>query len=926
MAKIHAFEKATSTENEKAGILHAEPDFFALGENDVFARLSTSKKGITNEEAQKMIAEYGPNTLAESKKTPIYIQFINQFNNPMLMLLGLAAIISAYFSLASAGFPQDALELASALKDSIGITIAILISAGFGFMQEYKAAKDIEALKKLTSPTARVLRAGQEKVIFAKDIVPGDIIFLDEGAKIPCDCRIIESVELSCDESSLTGESIPSKKTIDALSAKTPLAERKNMAYFGTTVAAGRGVAVATATGMQTEFGKIAQSLSETEEEDTPLQKRMEELGKKIGMYSFAIVIVYFFIGIAKGMPADLMFVSAVTLAVVSIPEGLPTILTITLAIGMQSLARQNALVRKLPAVESLGSTTVICTDKTGTLTQNRMTVTEGIFGFYHFVMSPDGKFAVHGCDVTVSSMEILAKGLEAGALCNNACLNIATDGKIEQIGDPTESALLVAAHKTGMDIARLKEENAFVYEFPFDSKRKKMSVARECKGKVSYYVKGAPEKIVESCARIMTEKGIVKLTPEHKKRLHEEHNKLAAEALRLISMAYKEDGRTSKISIEEAENDLVFIGTLGMIDPPRPEVPPALAQCQASGIRVVMITGDNLVTATAIGRQIGLLTQGYESMNSADIDSMSEDELCKIVGKIAVFARATPSHKFRIVSALLKNGEIVAVTGDGVNDAPAIKKANVGIAMGSGTDVSKEAADIILTDDNFATIVNSVRYGRNLFDNIKNFIRYQFTTNVAAVMMMVSAPFLGLGLPLLPLQALWVNIIMDGPPALALGVEGARKDVMSRQPNDPKKPFINNNMLFAIAINGIVMAAGTLAVFYIFSNSDSAHAKTHAQTMAFTVFVFFQLFNALNSKNAKVSLLENLFSNKWLLFALATSALLQMLIIYNDFLREIFKTVQLSLFELGLCIFVSATIIVIAEVKKKFAPSLTEY
>jgi len=902
--------------------------FHAIGEKETFAALGSSKKGISGDEAQKRLGQFGYNQLAEAKKTPLYVQLIQQFNNPMLMLLGLAAIISAYFSLSSAGFPKDPIEALSVLKDSIGISIAIFISAGFGFIQEYKAAKDIEALRKLTSPTARVLRAGQEKIIFAKDIVPGDVIFLDEGSKVPCDCRITESVELSIDESSLTGESVPAKKDPAGLPKGTPLAERKNMAYFGTAVAAGRGMAVATATGMDTEFGKIALSLAETEDEDTPLQKRMEELGKKIGMYSFAIVIIYFLIGVGQGMPADLMFVSAVTLAVVSIPEGLPTILTITLAIGMQTLASQHALVRKLPAVESLGATTVICTDKTGTLTQNRMTVTEGLFAFTHFVMSPKGTFDAHGSPVTAAKIEIVAKGLEIGALCNNAGLNVLADGRIEQIGDPTESALLVAAHKSGEDIEALKAKNKFIYEFPFDSKRKKMSVVREGGdgGKQVSYVKGAPERMLESSSFILTEKGVAKLTKEHRERLHKEHDRLAAQALRLISVAYKEQKPKSKITIADAEEGLVFVGTLGMIDPPRPEVPPALAQCQQAGIRVVMITGDNLATASAIGRQIGLLTEGYESINSAEIDSMTEDELCRRVGKIAVFARASPAHKFRIVSALGKNGEVVAVTGDGVNDAPAIKKANVGVAMGSGTDVSKEAADMILTDDNFATIVNAVKYGRNLFDNIKSFIRFQFTTNVAAIAMMILAPFLNLGLPLLPLQALWVNIIMDGPPALALGVEKESADVMERKPNDPKKPFITKNLLFAIALSCAIMAAGTLAVFYIFANSDSVFARSHAQTMAFTVFVFFQLFNALNCKSAKVSLVKNLFTNKWLLVALGASAVLHLMIIYNDFLQEIFRTTSLSMAELAICMMVSLTIVAVSETAKRFAPTLTQY
>ncbi|MBM3229119.1 cation-transporting P-type ATPase [Candidatus Parvarchaeota archaeon] len=900
-------------------------DWHSIGEKEAISKLGSSTSGLSELDSQSRLVTFGPNKLPEQKPVSPLLLFAQQFKNPMLILLGVAAAVSFFTGHA---------------YDSIGIFFAILLSAIFGFAQEYKAAKELDALKKLSVPSARVIRSGVEKIIQTQLLVPGDIIILDEGSKIPADCRLFESFELSCDESALTGESLPVRKSTLPCSQKTPLAERHCMLYFGTSTVAGRGKAVVTGTGINTEFGKIAKSLETTEEEQTPLQKNMEKLGEKIGLYSLFIVAAYFAIGVFKGFDASTMFISAVTLAVVSIPEGLPTIITITLGIGMQRLARQNALVRKLPAVESLGSVTVICTDKTGTLTENRMTVTQiytcaGLLEMDSMPGKTAGQNTTVGVKAAKSPREpntnaahkLALQAFEVAALCNNASVVQKQSGETVQIGDPTESALLVGALKAGLNVDKLKNDAFFEGEFPFDSKRKRMATVRLKDGKHFVYAKGAPEKILESCTSMLSEKGVEKLTGARKAALEQAHNTMAANALRLISVAYKESAKPqSRLPVTDAESGLVYVGTIGMIDPPRREVSQAIKTCQTAGIKVVMITGDNLLTAKAIAKQIGLIHSDSQCTSGQELDGMSDEALGRVVKEVCVYARTSPQHKYRIVQALIKNGEIVAVTGDGVNDAPAIKKANVGISMGSGTDVSKEAADVVLTDDNFATIVNAVAYGRNLFDNIKNYLRFQFSTNFSAIITMLCAPLLGLGLPLLPLQALWVNIIMDGPPALALGVEKANPGIMERKPAKPGAGFITRNLVYNIAIGCIFMSLGTLAVLYLVSNSKTEEARRTAQTMAFTVFVFFQLFNALNCKSSTVSLSKNLLSNKSLLAATGVCALLQIAIVYLPPMQAIFGTVALLPFELGLAVLISLGIIAVGEATKIFMPKLMAY
>ena len=890
--------------------------YHSMKSANVLEALGTGKGGLSEHEAAKRLEKFGKNAIKTSRQSSALELFISQFANPMLILLAIAGAI-AYFFERSASNPVP--------LDTVGIAAAIIISGAFGFFQEYKAARELEALKRLATPTARVVRDGVEKIVMAQNLVPGDIIVLEEGTRVPSDARLLEAISLCVDESMLTGESMPSEKAESPCQKSEPLAQRSSMVYFGTTVVSGRGIAIAVATGMETEFGSIAQTLGQTPEQQTPLQKHMEELGKKIGIYSFFIVAIYFAIGVMAGNNAQLMFISAVTLAVVSIPEGLPTILTITLAIGMQRMAAQHALVRHLPAVESLGSTTVICTDKTGTLTENKMSVTE-VFTLSQQFVFESGKFTASK-NAGAKAQAALRRALEAGALCNNANIALSAGNELVQTGDPTESAILVAAAKYGIDVESMRLSREFVSEFPFDSKRKTMAVVRRENGRLVSFVKGAPEQILPMCAFALTEKGIEKLGEKQRAAIAKANSLAAAKAMRLISVAFKPlNTSAGNVSFDMAHSGLIFAGTIAMVDPPRFEVPEALAKCASAGIRVVVITGDNLLTARAISRQIGLVTKDSQCINAFEIDALSEQQLCEKVKSIAVYARATPQHKFRIVSALSNNGEVVAVTGDGVNDAPAIKKADIGISMGSGTDVSKESADIILTDDNFATIVNAISYGRNLFDNIKSFIRFQFSTNVSAILTMLAAPLIGLSLPLLPLQALWVNIIMDGPPALALGLEGASPGSMSRPPVDPKKPFISAQLLAHVGLSCLIMAAGTLAIFFIYSNSADSLAREQAQTMAFTVFVFFQLFNALNCKSAKQSLLENLFSNKLLVAALGACFALQVAIIYAAPLEQVFGTVPLGAFELGACIMVSFVIILASEAVKRVVPSLTNY
>ncbi|MEM2963011.1 MAG: HAD-IC family P-type ATPase [Candidatus Anstonellales archaeon] len=880
----------------------------------VYRLLSSSPEGISSQEAVNRLSKFGQNILkTQPPESPLSL-FISQFKNPIISLLLIVGAIAI-------GIQH--------YEDSIGIFVAVLLAALSGFIQEYKAERSLEALKKMEKSTVRVLRDKKMSVLPSSQLVPGDVIILSEGDKVPADARLIESVNLSCDEAIISGESKPVEKQAMREHPSTPLLNSKNIIFRGTSINRGRCRAIVFATGMNTEFGKIAQTISETEKEETPLQKKMEELGQKLLAYIIILALTYLVLGVFFfKRDFNEMFLVSIIIVVMAVPEGLPTIITITLAIGMQGMAKRNAIIRKLPAVETLGSTTVICTDKTGTLTKNKIGVRR-IFlpgGEYEVAGQPDsfiGEFVLSGPRQIGTLHSRLEKLIEISSLCNNASI-VESDGKQTIVGDPTESALLVMAKKFGYNIESERAKSHFIWEIPFDSERKIMSVCRRHEDKKTIYVKGALEVVLKRCNRILSESGVRPLTKDDVDKIYSKNSEFSKNDLRVLAVAYKEVHSVPKRPTTRfMESSLIFVGLIGMTDPPRPEVYEAIRKCKNAGIKVIMITGDGKETAYAVAKEIEIATNENEVLEGDQIDAIPADNLVQELAKIKVIARASPHHKYQIVSSLMAAGEIVAVTGDGVNDAPAIKKANIGIAMGiTGTDVAKEVSDMVLTDDNFATIVNAIEYGRRLYDNIKSFVRYQFSTNVAAILTLFSAQFWGLGIPLTVLQMLWINIIMDGPPAVALGFEPSSSDTMQRKPRDPKTPFITRNLILAILFAGVIMATGTLAVFSYYKSNEPIKAGT----AAFTTFVFFQFANALNCKSQSRSLLHSLFSNKYLYIAIILAAMLHISIIYNPIFQHYFQTVSLEPNDWVIIITTSMTIIVLEEIKKFFFKSQTEY
>lgn len=879
--------------------------------NAAFSLLGSSEQGLSSQEAQKRLSTYGPNVLVEIRPPQWPKLLAAQFNNLLIIMLIAAAGLSFYVG---------------KQIDGIVIFIAVLISVLFGFFQEYKAESALSALKSLTNPKALVLRGGKEELIDARHLVPGDIVLLGEGDKIPADCRLLEGANISVDQSALTGESHPTHKKEGELAEHTHLAERENMLYAGTTIVRGHGRALVATTGKLTEFGKIASSLSTTAEEQAPLQKSLSELGKKIGFVAIALSLLFFLFGMWRGESFEYMFVVAISLAVASIPEGLPTIITITLAVGVQAMSRKKAIVRRLPAVETLGSATVICTDKTGTLTQNRMTVTH--LWVEDFTLTFDGIGLEEGKMQLPegASANLAQKALEIGVLCNSATF-VYKDDKLSSIaGDPTEAALLVCAQKGGLVPDRLRSSHKLAAELPFDSDRKMMSAVRSTQNGHVSFVKGAPEMVLPHCKKLLTSSGEVPINPALSRKLHSQIDAFSSQALRVLALAYKSVKEKPHYALDDTERDLVLVGFVGMMDPPRKEVAGAIEKCRRAGIRVIMVTGDSRPTAVAIARQIGLMEEGQEQthvLGGDEIETLDEYRLSQRLSSVCVCCRTTPEQKLRIVSALSKKGEVVAVTGDGVNDAPAIKRASIGIAMGiSGTDVAKEVSDMVLMDDNFSTIVAAIEHGRSIYRNIKSFVRYQFSTSVAAMTAMFVPPFLGLPLPMSAIQILWVNIIMDGPPALALGAEPASEGEMDKPPRNPRADFVSRNMLLSIATTGIFMAGITLFCLWLYSPLS----EQKAVTVAFTTFVFLQLANALNCKSPDTSLFRTFFSNKYLLLALVLSITLQLCIIYLPQLQQIFGTTALAPADLLFVFSMALFLILFGELKKKFFKEFTRY
>ncbi len=893
--------------------------FQTLGASEALTALDSREKGITAEEAKARLSRYGPNSLKAKKKQSALSMFLGQFKEFLILLLIAAAIVSFFLG---------------EQLDAAAIIAIVVLNAVIGFTQEYRAEEAIEALKRLAAPKARVLRAGVEALIDAAELVPGDVVIIEEGDKIPADCRLLEAVSLETDEASLTGESLPAKKEAEGrVEAKAAVNDWKNCLFLGTAVTRGRGRAVVFATGMNTQIGAIATMVSEESDEETPLQRKLDAMGKQLGIAALAICAVIFAAGtFLHGIPLLEMFLISVSLAVAAIPESLPAVVTISLAIGVQRMARKHSIIRRLPAVEALGSATVICTDKTGTLTKSELTVRRFFVG-KEFVdvsgegYSLDGEFVRDGKSVSPSENKGLSELMQASVLCNNASLSV-NKGKdyAEITGDPTEACLLVAAEKAGIDYRELQAENPFVSEIPFDGKRKMMTVVRKTRGGLKAFVKGAPEMLLEKSAFVLENGKERKITSRDKAAFFEANKEMASNALRVLGFAYRsldgKENKNKKPDSERVEEKLVFLGLAGMIDPPRQEAAEAIAACHEAGVRVIMVTGDNPYTAQAIGRDL-CLEQGDKKcavVSGSEINEMSDAELARAVRTTSIFARVAPEHKLRIVKALKANGEVVAMTGDGVNDAPAIKASDIGVAMGiTGTDVAKEASDMIITDDNFASIERAVEEGRIVYDNIVKAVRYLLSCNIGELFTIFFAIMLGFPSPLAPIQILWMNLITDSPPALALAMIKADSDVMRRKPRNPKENILSRAFLTNMLWVGVLLTLVVLGIFYADLSGALPMEAAKAGTMAFSVIVLFQLFFSFEAacpRNKNV-FESGVLRDKWLLLSFAFALATQLVMTEWAPAQRIFQTVSLSAFDWAIVIVLASTALILPEIAK---------
>ena len=852
--------------------------------------------GISHEEAKKRLLEFGPNQLEEKKGPSALSIFLEQFSDFIIWVLIGAALVS--------GFLKEWIDAAAI----IGI---VIINAILGFIQEYRAEKSLAALKKLTSPTSKVMRGGERVVVPSSQIVSGDVIELEAGDNVPGDSRLFWITgNFTVNEASLTGESTPVSKGTDVLAgADIGLADRANMVFMGTSIAYGKAKALVVETGMNTELGKIAGMIEGINSLDTPLQRKLEEFGKWIVYLCFALVGLVFVLGLWRGGKLIDMFLTAVSLAVAAIPEGLPAVVTIALALGVQRMAKRHALIRKLPSVETLGSATVICSDKTGTLTKNEMTVKTVATVSYPFEVTgigydKNGEFLIDNKSFDIGNYPDLKKCLVCGCLCNGAEF-VPAEKRI--IGDPTEAAILVSAAKAGFDKKYLEKEYEFVEEIPFDSERKMMTMARRHNGKNFIFVKGAPDVLLSNCTSV-EDRGLARLMTESDiKKINSINNDLALKAMRVLAVAYRElDCLPSKLEAADLERDLIFSGLIAMIDPARPEVKEAIEKCKAAGIRTVMITGDHKNTAIAIAKELGFFNEDSKALSGEELDRISDAELSEIVGKVTVYGRVSPEHKLRIVRRLRHHGEIVAMTGDGVNDAPAVKEADIGVAMGiTGTDVTKEVSDMVITDDNFASIVAAVEEGRGIYDNIKKFIHYLLSCNAGEILVMLVSTLMGLPVPLLPVQILWVNLITDGLPALALGVDPVNPDVMRRPPRSPDEKVVTRKRAVLMLVQGVFIAACSLLAFCFVLEKEGLG---RARTAAFVVLSCTQLFHAFNCRSMSESIFKlGIFTNKKLVAAALISFFLQMVVVYIPFLQVIFKTQALGVFDWLLVVMISS-------------------
>jgi P-type Ca2+ transporter type 2C len=856
--------------------------------DEVFEEFRTSPGGISSQEAALRLEKYGPNELKEKRKRIPLMMFLGQFKDFMILVLIAAAVISGFIG---------------ELSDTAAIVVIVVLNAVVGFVQEYRAEKAMEALKKMAGLTATVTRDGMHATVSSSELVPGDMVILETGQVVPADLRLTEAANLRVEEAALTGESIPVEKYTDALDDEAlPLGDRKNMAFKGTIVSYGRGAGIVATTGMRTELGNIAAMLQNEDEVQTPLQKRLAIFGKKLAVAVLAICAIVFVIGILRGEPSMLMFLTAVSLAVAAIPEALPAVVTISLALGAKKLVKQNALIRKLPAVETLGSVTYICSDKTGTLTLNKMTVEE-LFIDGKIIGKPD-------LDATGGQTVLTESLMTALALSNDARMD--AEGSI--IGDPTETALYSFASKYGFGKRELEQIYVRVAEIPFDSERKCMTTFHTYGGGYVSFTKGATDVLIERSENVLTSRGLINLDVKEIEAVNE---RMAEDGLRVLCIATKKyDMLPENISPENAETGLTVLGLVGMLDPPREEAKEAVAMCKAAGIIPVMITGDHPLTARTIAKRLGMLDDDSRTViTGRELENLSMEEFEERVEHIRVYARVAPEQKLKIVKALQDKGQFVAMTGDGVNDAPALKRADIGVAMGiTGTDVSKEAAHMILLDDNFATIIRAIREGRKIYDNIRKFLKYLLTTNSGEILTLFLAPLFGLPIPLLPIHLLWINLVTDGLPALALSVEPAEGDVMKRPPRHPKESIFAHGLGLHVIWVGLLMAC--IILFVQAWSINTGHA--HWQTMAFTVLCVTQLGHVLAIRSEKESLFKTgLFSNKYLIGAVLLTMVLQMATVYVPALNPIFKTEPLTFGELMFTLVLSSVVFFAVEIEK---------
>lgn len=889
-------------------------EWYKKGKEDVALELKSDvKNGITEKEAQKRLGKYGPNELKEEAKQSFMSKVIAQFKDFLIIILIIASIIS--FAVGEK-------------IDAVVIIAIVIVNAILGIYQEGKAEKSLEALKKMAAPNAKVLRDGTTKVIPSNSIVPGDIVILETGDIIPADLRLIESSNLKIEEASLTGESVPVEKKADEIfKEEVSLGDRINMAYSSTIVSYGRGKGIVVATGTDTEIGKIAKMIQSYDNEITPLQRKLNQLGKVLGIVVIVVCLIVFGLGLIQKRELLNMFMTAISLAVAAIPEGLAAIVTIVLALGMNRMVERNAIVKKLLSVETLGTTTYICSDKTGTLTQNEMTVVKAytdnkIINVSGIGYEPKGKFTIEGNELSnpIENPNVNTL-LSIGVLCSDATLTKTNEG-YKILGDPTEGALVTLAGKAGITQSSINEMYPRIEELPFDSDRKMMTTFHKnyFPNKVVSFTKGAPDILIRKSSKIYLDGKVVPFTDDLKKKVLDVNLKFSREALRVLAMAFREyEKLPEEITPESIERDMVFVGLMGMIDPPREEAKEAIRKCKNAGINTVMITGDYKETAFAIAKQLGMAENEDQAMMGQELDNLSDEELKEVVKTKRVYARVSPEHKVKIVEALKENGEITAMTGDGVNDALALKKSDIGISMGiTGTDVAKNTAEVILTDDNFASIVAAVEEGRIIYSNIKKFVFFLLSCNIGEVLIVFLSILFNYEVPLLPIQLLWLNLVTDSFPALALGMEKGDPEIMNIPPRNPNEPILDKNMVKSLIVQSISISIATLCAYIWGMKTYGTENLTYARTITFATLITAELLRAYSSRSLSHSIFKiGVFSNKTMVKSTAFAFLLLLAVLYIPFLQPVFRTYTIGLRDWGIILVFSIIPLIVGEIYK---------